>query len=107
MKSDFSKPIWTARVAAEFFDCSVQSVYDMRDAGTLKQLIKLPGVRFRRADCLVAANETEDVFRPFEVARMRRELALEKKKNARLVALLYKLSSEITAEISKGGEKEV
>ena len=103
--NEFKRPVWSAKTAAEFFGVSVQAVYDMRDNGILKQLEKLPGVKFRKADCLAVANETEDVFRPYEVAKMRRELVLEKKKNATLTALLYKIGSEVLTEIAiTGGE---
>lgn len=102
MESKFSQPIWTAQIAAEFFSCSVQAVYDMRDNGVLDQLTKLPGVRFNRDQCLAAGNYKKD---PYERERILAENRQLKARNKELEEILYKIGSEAMGKLLQGGEK--
>lgn len=106
-REDFDREIWTTRNVADYYGCTPQAVYDMRDAGKLHQLVNLPGVRFSKSEVLEVAKMPGDSLLPHEVARLKRELKLEKEKNERLMALMFKvgqLGSQAMAELLKGGE---
>ena len=101
---EFERPIWKAKTVADYYGCTVQAVYDMRDAGKLHQLDNLPGVRFQKQEVMEVARFPGDSLLPHEVARLNRELTLEKERNTRIMKLLHKvglLGSEAMAEISK------
>jgi hypothetical protein len=106
-QEEFDREIWTTRNVADYYGCTPQAVYDMRDAGKLHQLVNLPGVRFSKREVVELAKMPGDSLLPHEVALLKRELKLEKEKNERLMALMFKvgqLGSQAMAEILKGGE---
>lgn len=106
-QEEFDREIWTTRNVADYYGCTPQAVYDMRDAGKLHQLVNLPGVRFSKREVIERAKMPGDSLLPHEVARLKRELQLEKEKNERLMAFMFKvgqLGSQAMAEILKGGE---
>lgn len=106
-QEEFDREIWTTQNVAEYYGCTPQAVYDMRNSGKLHQLVNLPGVRFSKTEVLELAKMPGDSLLPHEVARLKRELKLEKEKNERLMCLMFKVSklgSQAMAEILKGDE---
>lgn len=95
----FDEPTWTVAMCAEFFNCTRQSVYEMRDKGVLKQLPKLPGVRFNREDVLKVAGWSKD---PYEVQKLKEQNRILEDENLMLRQFIAKTCAEGLSKVKKG-----